>query len=161
MWRIDRQFPSGVRFRLYRSLCQPVASGRYHRATMPLAAETIPSTLSRAEYEYACVSFCEKQRRRDKDDNLLPIRSGWKWNQHNLRGYGYLSRKRRLLTECEVPDSDGDAPEDEATLDSLGSPAAVVVQEFVVYSATYRVPAFCFLIHDAREHATLLSRRSS
>jgi hypothetical protein len=119
---------------------------------MPLEVSHVPSTLSREEFDYACLSFYEQRRRRDKEDKLLAIQSGWKWHPHSLKGYGYLTRKRTLTRSSDAPDSDNDEPEDEATLTPSGPIAALVMKEFVVYSATYRVPAYCFTIHDAREH---------
>jgi ubiquitin-like-conjugating enzyme ATG10 len=120
---------------------------------MPLE---IPSTLSRSQFEQACLYFCES--RRVRNEKLDAVQGGWKWNPHQFTGYGYLSRRRKIFSSDPKETSDLqsiESDEDEATANRAPPCSILEVKEFVVYSATYQVPAFCFILHDSREQRRL------
>ncbi|KAJ7276284.1 hypothetical protein B0H12DRAFT_1084534 [Mycena haematopus] len=71
---------------------------------------------------------------------------GWTWHNHPS-GYGYMARScqhtRRTGAVADAMDGDGD----EAT--ATTPTETLTCKQYVVYSATFQVPAFYFTLHDA------------
>jgi ubiquitin-like-conjugating enzyme ATG10 len=116
----------------------------------------IPSTFSRAQFEHMCRAFNENAREFPaQNEKLKAVRAGWNWSSHEIPGYGYLMRKRKLFKSttnelCEP--SQIVEIEDEAVVSPATSfSSSLEMKEYVVYSATYQVPAFYFSIHDPCE----------
>ncbi|KAF8211191.1 hypothetical protein K438DRAFT_1663590 [Mycena galopus ATCC 62051] len=70
---------------------------------------------------------------------------GWTWHDHPS-GYGYMARSCQHTRRSAVePDAETDG--DDAT---AATPAETLTcKQYVVYSATFQVPAFYFTLHDA------------
>ncbi|KAJ3559834.1 hypothetical protein NM688_g97 [Phlebia brevispora] len=117
-------------------------------------------TLTRAQFDAACKAFIQKIDHKALDNGsdtvLRRFPTGWSWREHNsYPGLGYLSRSVTLPAQCPVEESD-DVHEiqdvavesmDEAALSVSVSATPVTCQQYVVYSATFQVPAFYFSVH--------------
>lgn len=90
----------------------------------------------------------------------------WSWTEGHHPGYGYLTRSTAHVyksshapsfsPETETEDNMGSelVADDIATAHS--APPALNVQEFIVYSAPFRVPAFYFTVHDTSVLITIV-----
>ena len=80
----------------------------------------------------------------------------WSWCDNPRIGYGYLTRTA-THTRTAVPDLEGDTfTVDNLDIDDLAtaqpSPSTVAVEEYIVYAASFNVPAFYFTIHDSSSY---------
>ncbi|KIM46264.1 hypothetical protein M413DRAFT_426701 [Hebeloma cylindrosporum] len=96
--------------------------------------------LSRSEFELACEAFAHRH-------------SCWSWVPAQRPGYGYLTRSTAHFTSLSSLEEDQflfDQPEEEdnATADAQPSRQPLSVQEYIVYSASFNVPAFYFTMHN-------------
>jgi ubiquitin-like-conjugating enzyme ATG10 len=95
--------------------------------------------LSRSEFELACEAFARRH-------------SSWSWVPAQRPGYGYLTRSTvHFMTPSDLEEDQliFDQPEDDnATADAQPSRQASSVQEYIVYSASFNVPAFYFTMHN-------------
>ena len=97
---------------------------------------------TRSKFDDACQAFQERHPQ-------------WAWVDGQRPGYGFLTRKTMHsrkpppdLTEAvEIADID-DEPDDPSTAQPV-SYSAVDVTEYIVYSASFSVPAFYFTIHGS------------
>jgi hypothetical protein len=96
--------------------------------------------LSRSQFELACKAFSQ-------------CHPCWFWCDNPREGYGYLTR-----TTTHARTSISDLEDDTFVVDSLDiddlataqpSPSNVAVEEYIVYAASFNVPAFYFAIHDS------------
>ena len=96
--------------------------------------------LSRSEFESAGQAFAHRH-------------SSWSWVPAQRPGYGYLTRSTAHFMTPSNSEEDQlifDQPEedDNATADAQPSRQALSVQEYIVYSASFNVPAFYFTMHN-------------
>ncbi|PPQ77264.1 hypothetical protein CVT25_010846 [Psilocybe cyanescens] len=99
--------------------------------------------LSRSDFVLACRAFARRH-------------PHWSWADGHRTGYGYLTRTSThvfkipqypsTMLELEGEDEVGLETDDPAS--AHPAPAPLTVQEFIVYSASFSVPAFYFTIHD-------------
>ena len=75
-------------------------------------------------------------------------RDGWEWKDEHP--YGYLQRTKEYAGVARSQDNSLDdmvgEEEDAATASVPSSPT--ISQQYIVYSATFQVPAFYFTLHD-------------
>ncbi|KAJ7937126.1 hypothetical protein B0H13DRAFT_1944331, partial [Mycena leptocephala] len=93
--------------------------------------------LLRSEFCAAADAFIVSHR--DKD---------WTWHDHHS-GYGYMARSCQYTRRDAAEDDDVDVSDagDDAT---AATPAETLTcKQYIVYSATFQVPAFYFTLHDA------------
>jgi ubiquitin-like-conjugating enzyme ATG10 len=96
--------------------------------------------LSRSEFELACEAFARRH-------------SSWSWVPAQRPGYGYLTRLTAHFMTPSILEEDQlffDQPEedDSATADAQPSRQPLSVQEYIVYSASFNVPAFYFTMYN-------------
>ncbi|KAH7887817.1 hypothetical protein F5I97DRAFT_1804916 [Phlebopus sp. FC_14] len=107
-------------------------------------------TLTRSQFDQACKEFI----RRDRN-------TGWSWKEHShLPGFGYMERAtllsrplaRDTCIDCgmalDPPDATSALP---CSVDPL------TCQQYVVLSATFRVPTFYFAVYDSSGGPPVLS----
>ncbi|KAK0486901.1 acetyl-CoA acetyltransferase [Armillaria luteobubalina] len=115
--------------------------------------------LTRPQFDLACCALVEKYAHTLSSPATTPLK-GWSWNEHtSISGLGYLSRRtihiHRLtsgkdnedLYTNELCNEEYEEPQDE----SVAAPSlntTLICQQYIVYSATFQVPAFYFTIHD-------------
>jgi len=107
--------------------------------------------MNRAQFEQACITF-ERKPSVDHNDYLHQVLDAWKWVPHSLTGYGYLARRRNLHSRelKKLVEVDANPDVDEACVTLQCRDQQFIIQECVVYSATYQVPAYCFNVHDTQ-----------
>jgi len=101
--------------------------------------------LYRSQFELACKAFSQRH----------PC---WSWCDNPRVGYGYLTRTtthaRTAITDLEgdlfIVDNHGLDIDDLAT--AQPSSLTVAVNEYIVYAASFNVPAFYFTIHDSSSY---------
>ncbi|KAJ7904436.1 hypothetical protein B0H14DRAFT_2662861 [Mycena olivaceomarginata] len=71
---------------------------------------------------------------------------GWTWQNHPS-GYGYMARSCQHTRRVAEADSDADTDSDDAT--ATTPQETLTCKQYIVYSATFQVPAFYFTLHDA------------
>jgi ubiquitin-like-conjugating enzyme ATG10 len=134
--------------------------------------------LTRSQFDAACKQFIAKYATSTDHSQVTEALKGWVWNEHPVRhcdysihvyvlscclqsmpAFGYMSRSvihtwrfQPLATETLPPDSDLDDAyhEDDAT--ALTIPVnheSLIAQQWIVYSATFQVPAFYFTMHNS------------
>ncbi|KAH9938645.1 uncharacterized protein B0H18DRAFT_22127 [Fomitopsis serialis] len=117
------------------------------------------SSLSRDQFETACKAYIAEHGTRSSKNvctsSVYP--SDWTWSEHQfVPALGYMSRsvplsfKASEVLPFDKEDDCGHVPdecEDEAT--APVSRKALTCTQSVVYSPTYRVPAFYFTVHHS------------
>ncbi|KAK0206491.1 hypothetical protein DFS33DRAFT_592694 [Desarmillaria ectypa] len=112
---------------------------------------------TRPQFDLACRALVEKYAHTVPSPATAPLK-GWSWNEHaSINGLGYLSRRtthtRRLTSACfgtdneEFYNEEYEEQQDESTAAAIPD-ATLVCQQYIIYSATFQVPAFYFIIHD-------------
>ena len=71
-----------------------------------------------------------------------------------------LPRTKVRLDAVQEPDLGGDEPEDDDLATAQVTACTLNFVQFVVYSATFQVPAFYFTLHDSRACSALLLRQA-
>jgi len=131
-----------------------------------------PSTLTREEFATASNELLRRVQDRDIIQNplLQPLYQGWEWCTDPIyKKLGYLQRRTvayECATTCEddpVVDPAFNDVEIEAAPDPSEAQVLLVkgvfaMQQYVVWSATFRVPAFYFTMHDAAGTPASLDR---
>ncbi|KDR83822.1 hypothetical protein GALMADRAFT_236227 [Galerina marginata CBS 339.88] len=96
--------------------------------------------LSRSQFESASKAFSRRHPQ-------------WSWGDGHRPGYGYLMRttthfqKSPNLAQDAISFPEPQVEEDDLATAQPAGPA-VIVQEYIVYSASFGVPAFYFTIHN-------------
>ncbi|KAF5387755.1 hypothetical protein D9615_000344 [Tricholomella constricta] len=136
--------PSG--FKPYFTSCKAVPT---HDHTAP----SHPIMLTRVQFEAACKELIATER-------PVEALNGWSWNEHpSLPNLGFLSRRVfhfRTTQSTSIDSMPTDGVDLEETLfeeDEAASaiaPESFVSCQYVVYSATFQVPAFYFTMHDPK-----------
>ncbi|GLB33727.1 putative autophagocytosis associated protein, active-site domain [Lyophyllum shimeji] len=112
--------------------------------------------LSRVEFEIACKAFIAAGR---PDSPAAEAAKGWAWNEHpSVPNLGFLSRtvlhfRRSRSSSTDVLPTDVGTEESLNEEDDAGTasaPETLVSRQYVVYSATFQVPAFYFTVHDPK-----------
>ncbi|KAI0366408.1 hypothetical protein BV20DRAFT_971929 [Pilatotrama ljubarskyi] len=111
------------------------------------------TTLTRAQFEDACRRYVDAHSAGRRPD-VKTYPSGWLWNEHSyISGLGYLARTV-LLPRKHTPEVDEAselceplAIDDEAV--SVPAGDLLTCKQYVVYSATFEVPAFYFTLHES------------
>lgn len=98
---------------------------------------------TRDEFELACQSFAVHH----------PL---WSWTPGHRAGYGFLSRtcyhthKIPVDLDTTLHDLDElDIEEEDPALAQPASKSSLSVDEYIIYHASFNVPAFYFAIHDS------------
>ncbi|KAA1466191.1 hypothetical protein DENSPDRAFT_16928 [Dentipellis sp. KUC8613] len=119
------------------------------------------SSLTRSQFEQACKAFISKYHGQVSTDLLSKRLTGWTWVEHStFPGLGFMSRTR-FVSRDEQHSALGESADDGEDYSSLSmehddaalphsTHEALVITQSVVFSATFRVPAFYFTIHDAK-----------
>ncbi|KAF8236619.1 hypothetical protein L208DRAFT_1390365, partial [Tricholoma matsutake] len=115
--------------------------------------------LTRSQFDAACKQFIVKYA---TYADYLPVTDAlknWVWNEHlSMLGFGYMSRsvihtwRSQPLARDELSlDSDLDdrCPDDAFALSMPVTHESIITQQWVVYSATFHVPAFYFTMHNS------------
>ncbi|KIJ56548.1 hypothetical protein M422DRAFT_238173 [Sphaerobolus stellatus SS14] len=116
-------------------------------------------SLSRTQFQQACEAFIRKQAETQLNHDFVPRdRQRWQWHNHPAAQHlGYLARMTSAFRRTPNPipvsleeDMVFVEVEDESTLavHPNPDPATVTVQEYIVYSPTFGVPAFYFIVQD-------------
>ncbi|KAI5124719.1 hypothetical protein M0805_005357 [Coniferiporia weirii] len=107
--------------------------------------------ITRDDYERACRDFVDKHR--GSDDNVL---GGWSWNEHpNYSHLGYLSRKITVYSAQNTSEGGTDTElgdvfeEDDAAAAVTRREQNDILEawQYIVYSASFQVPAFYFSVN--------------
>ena len=132
--------------------------------------------LSRDEFEKSCKTFLDKFA--SSDDEVF---GGWSWNEHAvctefspvsndiesvlsqyLPRLGYLSRSRFVRAALNIPGNKvedvfltEESENDAATAVTREDGEMLEVSQYIVYSATFQVPAFYFSMHATSPLAPL------
>jgi len=112
--------------------------------------------LSRGQFEVACKEFIAADR---PDSPAAEASKGWSWNEHpSVPSLGFLARTvlhfRKLQSNCtdllptDVDTAESLTEEDDAA--TAVAPETLVSSQYVVYSASFQVPAFYFTVHDSK-----------
>ncbi|KAG5644057.1 hypothetical protein DXG03_009147 [Asterophora parasitica] len=110
--------------------------------------------LTRDQFEIACKQLIAAK-------SLVDARRGWSWNEHPVRWYSpqfiYVSLISAMKVGAQirllVPDLDIDLEEsftEEDDAATVVAPESFVSRQYIVYSATFQVPAFYFTMHDSK-----------
>jgi ubiquitin-like-conjugating enzyme ATG10 len=128
------------------------------------------ATFTREQFDEACRKFIHAHQSTPPYQAKL---AGWSWKEHNVRrnyiarlfyrfrnvqtlpGFGYMHRMVTL--KWRNPESDDTSLEiddgldvaDDGTTAPYHSPDPLTCQQYVVLSATFRVPTFYFSIHGS------------
>ncbi|KAG2077502.1 hypothetical protein BDR04DRAFT_1043604 [Suillus decipiens] len=112
------------------------------------------ATFTRQQFDEACREFI--QAHQSTSSGYEARLSGWSWKEHDtLPGFGYMHRiitlhwRRRASVEASLEIDDSLDVVDDGTTASHGSPDSLTCHQYVVLSATFRVPAFYFSIHGS------------
>jgi ubiquitin-like-conjugating enzyme ATG10 len=105
--------------------------------------DAVVAMFTRDQFELACQTFAIRHPR-------------WSWVPGHRAGYGFLSRTcyhtHKIPVDLDVSISDldemGIEEDDSATAQDFLSPS-FCVNEYIIYSASFNVPAFYFTIHDS------------
>ncbi|KAK0468299.1 acetyl-CoA acetyltransferase [Desarmillaria tabescens] len=110
---------------------------------------------TRPQFDLACRVLAEKYVHTVSSPATTPLK-GWSWNEHaSINGLGYLSRRtmhtRRLTSvysdNDEIYNEEYEEQQDESTAVAIPD-VTLICQQYIVYSATFQVPAFYFTMHD-------------
>ncbi|KAG2013738.1 3-ketoacyl-CoA thiolase [Coprinopsis cinerea AmutBmut pab1-1] len=116
---------------------------------------------TRQQFEAACKSLATKWSSESPLDPRTHAYTDWVW--HNPYPYGYLARTKRYARTAspgafeeelgqelgqEFGQEEVVCQDDVATGSTPGDVESVLSQQFVVFSATFQVPAFYFTVHD-------------
>ena len=97
---------------------------------------------SRSQFEKACKAFSQ-------------CHPCWSWCDNPREGYGYLTRTTHIRNVASDLESDTFIV-DNLDIDDLAtaqpSPSTVAVKEYIVYAASFNVPAFYFTLHDSSSY---------
>ncbi|KAJ7591146.1 hypothetical protein C8J56DRAFT_934793 [Mycena floridula] len=111
--------------------------------------------LTRPDFDMACEGLLAKYASYSPDSLSLRLFKKWAWHEHpSLSGFGFMSRTNQIHRharpkspqQLEEPDLEQD---DDTTVAALQDYEYLTCQQYVVYSATFQVPAFYFTIHDS------------
>lgn len=108
-----------------------------------MAASVTPShMLTRPQFEQAAKVFAHRHPQ-------------WQWNSSTLPGYGYLDRTTSHFSKVHVDIAESDLIEEDLEEErdvaaAIPPQSCFTVQEYIVYSASFMVPAFYFTIHNSR-----------
>ncbi|KAG7449278.1 uncharacterized protein BT62DRAFT_964339 [Guyanagaster necrorhizus] len=110
--------------------------------------------LTRPQFDIACRALVGKYAYTAPSPATTPLK-GWSWHEHaSINGLGYLSRRTiHTRFSCfgtddeELYREEYEEQQDESTATAVPD-ATLVCQQYIVYSATYQVPAFYFTMHD-------------
>jgi hypothetical protein len=120
-------------------------------------------SITRAEFEKKCIEFVEAHRQPVDNAYLISMLDGWEWVSHSLTGYGHLHRQRTFASHPLKPagDMEEDATineeEDTAAIHTHQSAELITVHEYVVFSATYQLPAYCFNVFKSGKRCSTSS----
>lgn len=117
------------------------------------AVPVIPTIFTREQFEQTCILFAQEfSHSKSLNYKLDLVRGGWKWIPHQLNGYGYLTRRRRLFTTDTIHDNQPDADlEVDVATSSYNLRTYWMLNDYIIYSSTFQIPAYCFSLHDACE----------
>ncbi|RDB22487.1 Ubiquitin-like-conjugating enzyme ATG10 [Hypsizygus marmoreus] len=115
--------------------------------------------LTRSQFEIACKAFIATHSTVVPHSPAAEALQGWSWNEHpSVPGLGFMSRtaihywRTRSISTDPLPIADdleeAFSEEDEASTTSASE--TLRSQQYVVYSATFQVPAFYFTVHDSQ-----------
>ncbi|KAF9519351.1 hypothetical protein BS47DRAFT_1337112, partial [Hydnum rufescens UP504] len=110
-----------------------------------------PATLTREQFDAACRSLVELDIS-GVNGSLSYLPLNWMWKEHSkYSGFGYLYRtvsfQDRGNTEPSSSELDNGGVEDfedRATIPMMGSSSQISIDQYVVFSNTFRVPSFYF-----------------
>ncbi|KAG1779802.1 hypothetical protein EV702DRAFT_1086534, partial [Suillus placidus] len=110
------------------------------------------ATLTRQQFDEACQEFIHAHQ---SISSAYEARlSGWSWKEHHtLPGFGYMHRiitlnwRHPASVDTFLEIDGGLDVVDDGTTASHDSPDSLTCHQFVVLSATFRVPTFYFSIH--------------
>ncbi|KAF8605156.1 hypothetical protein BDV93DRAFT_543713 [Ceratobasidium sp. AG-I] len=131
-----------------------------------------PATLTRTEFNRACLGFLETAAREDVnvDEKYTRAFKGWSWIEHkSVPGWGYLARTAFSTTHSrpEVQDRENEALDDEELVEPQDESSAPPVEtgidglylhESIVWHPTYMVPAYYFQAVDSSGSPATLSQ---
>ncbi|RDX53108.1 hypothetical protein OH76DRAFT_1494773 [Lentinus brumalis] len=110
--------------------------------------------LTRSDFDQACKAYVDAHRNA-RASGVKDYPAGWIWTEHPyVLNLGYLSRTRHLSgtphPRTDVGEADDfnhpSVEEDDAVWHSTEE--SLTCNQYVVYSATFGVPAFYFTLHD-------------
>ncbi|KAF5364190.1 hypothetical protein D9756_000697 [Leucocoprinus leucothites] len=115
--------------------------------------------LTRAQFDAACKALITRYTESASDFIAVSPLKGWAWNEHSTYpNFGFMSR---TVTVFRRPDTSAhyfDDPlgeevleeeHDATVLSATSETESFTCQQYVVFSSTFRVPAFYFLLSDS------------
>ncbi|TFK43610.1 hypothetical protein BDQ12DRAFT_187372 [Crucibulum laeve] len=97
--------------------------------------------LSRSQFEIAAKAFIANH---DSHSH-----SAWSWFDSARPGYGFMSRTTIHTRPIPAHDLADEETEDDATVTIHPTHEQLTCKQYVVYSASFQVPAFYFTIHNS------------
>ncbi|EKM80356.1 hypothetical protein AGABI1DRAFT_128028 [Agaricus bisporus var. burnettii JB137-S8] len=121
--------------------------------------------LTRAQFDAACKALIHKQSQAPSKSVAAFLLRGWCWHEHpHYPNFGYMSRTVNVLRRLDnlaatVDESIDDVVSEESDPSTanmtVGPDQILTCEQHVVFSATFRVPAFYFTVHSATSGAPL------
>ncbi|KAG0709549.1 hypothetical protein DFH29DRAFT_884663 [Suillus ampliporus] len=112
------------------------------------------ATFTRQQFDEACQEFIHIHQ--SVSSTYEARLAGWSWKEHHtLPSFGYMHRSITLnwrqpaSVDASLDIEDSLDVVDDSTAASHGSRNSLTCQQYVVLSATFRVPAFYFSVHGS------------
>ncbi|KAJ3572463.1 hypothetical protein NP233_g3056 [Leucocoprinus birnbaumii] len=114
--------------------------------------------LTRPQFDAACNALIARYAESPSDSVAISPMKGWTWNEHTeYPNFGYLGRTVNVFRRPEnLAQHSDDCPAegaieevDPTVLETNPTLESFVCQQYIVFSSTFRVPAFYFLLFDS------------